>query len=89
MMNRWNTAMIAVVAISAMACSSAPKKEWRKAGMQADSQAMRDQRAKDVADCATRGGAPTQGVQSTMSYSRAQLDDCMRARGWREVPRGE
>jgi hypothetical protein len=67
------------------ACSSAPRKEWRKAGMEPGSQAMRDQRAKDLADCTTRAGAPTQGVQSTMSYSRAQVTDCMRARGWSEV----
>ena len=80
-----NLSLLAGVAILALACSSAPRKEWQKAGMEPNSQAMRDQRAKDLADCTTRAGAPTPGVQSTMSYSGAQMSDCMRARGWREV----
>jgi hypothetical protein len=88
-MNRWNWAVIAMMAIFAMACSSVPKKEWRKAGLEPNSQVMRDQFAKDRAECATRAGAPTQGGQSTMSYSRAQVGDCLHARGWREVARGE
>jgi len=53
--------------------------------MDPDSQALRDQRARNLADCATRVGAPTEGGQSTLSSSRAQVGDCMRARGWREV----
>jgi hypothetical protein len=90
-MNRWNWTRVAVLAVFVVfvvlvaACSSIPKKEWRKAGMEVNSEAMREQRAKDVADCTTRAGAPTQGVQSTLSYSRAQIADCMHARGWREV----
>jgi hypothetical protein len=84
-MKRLNVIPLGILAVLVMACSSAPKKEWRKAGMEPNSQAMRDQRARDLADCTTRAGAPTQGVQSTMSYSRAQMADCMHARGWREV----
>ena len=88
-MTLWNATTIVASAVLALACSSAPKTEWRKAGMDPNSQAMRDQRAKDRADCATRAGAPTEGAQSTMSYSRAQIRDCMHARGWHEVSLAE
>jgi hypothetical protein len=67
-------------------CSTAPKMEWQRADAAGDPEAMREQRAKDLADCATVVGAPTQGVQSTGSLSRNQAEDCMRARGWRRVP---
>jgi len=83
MPSRWHA--IAIWLVCALACTSAPKSEWRKSGVDPDSQAMRDERARDVADCTTRAGAPSQGAQTTMSYSRAQVADCMRARGWRQV----
>lgn len=86
---KWRPTMFGMLAVLVMACSSAPQKEWRKAGMEPNSQAMRDQRAKDIADCATRAGAPTPGMQSTMDRSRAQVGDCMRAKGWREVSADE
>jgi hypothetical protein len=69
----------------AFCCSTAPKTEWQRADTAGDPEAMREQRAKDLADCATVVGAPTQGVQSTGSLSRNQVEDCMRARGWRRV----
>jgi hypothetical protein len=77
---------LAVLLASALCCSTAPKMEWQRADGAADPEAMRDQRAKDLADCATLAGAPTQAIQSTGSLSREQVRDCMRARGWRQVP---
>ena len=73
---------VAGLAILALACSSTPKTEWQRADAGGDPAALRERRAKDLADCATAMGAPTQGVQSTASISRAQVGDCMRARGW-------
>jgi hypothetical protein len=78
---------IAGLAALALACASTPSTEWQRADGGGDSEALRERRAKDLADCATAMGAPTQGVQSTASYSRAQAEDCMRARGWRKVAR--
>jgi hypothetical protein len=46
----------------AFCCSTAPKMEWQRADAAGDPDAMREQRAKDLADCATVVGAPTQGV---------------------------
>jgi hypothetical protein len=73
----------------AMACSTAPKTEWQRVEGGGDPEAFREQRAKDLAGCATMVGAPTQGVQSTVSISREQTRDCMRAKGWRMVPVSE
>jgi hypothetical protein len=70
----------------ALSCSTGPKMEWRRTDGAGDSEAIREQRAKDVADCVTVVGAPTPGVQSTGSLSREQARDCMRAKGWRQVP---
>ena len=86
-MKRWSIVAVGVSIL--FACASTSKTEWRKAGLEPGSEAMREQRSKDLADCTARAGAPTQGVQSTMSYSRAQVGDCMRARGWRDVPVGD
>jgi len=85
-MKRSNSAVMVAATLLSMACSSVPKQEWRKPGMEPNSQEARDQRAKDLADCATRAGAPTEASQSLMGYSRAQIADCMHSRGWREVP---
>jgi hypothetical protein len=73
----------------ALCCSTAPKTEWQRTDGAGDPETLRDQRAKDVADCATLVGAPTQGVVSTGSLSREQARDCMRAKGWRRVPVSE
>jgi hypothetical protein len=70
----------------ALSCSTGPKTEWQRPDGAGDPEAIRDQRAKDLADCVTVVGAPTQGVQSTGSLSREQARDCMRAKGWRQVP---
>jgi hypothetical protein len=67
-------------------CSTAPKTEWQRADGASETEAVRDQRAKDLADCATVMGAPTPGSQSPISISREQARDCMRAKGWRQVP---
>jgi hypothetical protein len=67
----------------ASACASSGSNEWQRADGTPDSEAVSEQRAKDRATCATRMGAPTPGGQSTLSYSRDQVEDCMRARGWR------
>jgi len=80
------TIALAVMLASALCCSTAPKMEWQRADGTGDPEAVRDQRAKDLADCATLAGAPTQGIQSTGSPSRELVRDCMRARGWRQVP---
>lgn len=85
---RRNLAFAAILALAA-ACSTAPKTEWQRADGSGDSAAVREQRAKDLADCATMVGAPTQGVQSTVSISREQVRDCMRAKGWRMAPVSE
>jgi hypothetical protein len=77
-------ALIALLPL-ALSCSTTPKTEWQQADGATDTQAIRDQRAKDIADCATRVGAPTQGIQSTSGFSREQVRDCMRAKGWRRV----
>ena len=72
-----------------LCCSTAPKTEWQRADAAGDPEVIREQRAKDLADCATVVGAPTQGEISTGSLSREQTRDCMRARGWRQVPVSE
>ena len=77
---------LAALLMLASSCSTAPRTEWQRAGGAGDSEAIRDQRAKDLADCVTVAGAPTPGVQSTGSLSREQARDCMRAKGWRQVP---
>lgn len=79
-------ARIAVPLLLAAACSTSGRSEWQRVDAGADPAAVREQRAKDLADCMTAAGAPTPGSQSTLSYSRAQVQDCMRARGWRLVP---
>ena len=73
----------------AIACSTAPKTEWQPGDGGGDPEVIREQRAKDLADCATLVGAPTYGVQSTTSLSREQTRDCMHAKGWRMVPASE
>ena len=73
----------------ALCCSTAPKMEWERTDGASDPDTLRDQRAKDLADCATLVGAPTQGVVSTGSLSREQAGDCMRSKGWRKVPVSE
>jgi hypothetical protein len=78
--------LIALAALLALGCSTGPKTEWQRTGGAGDSEAIRDQHAKDLADCVTVVGAPTPGVQSTGSLSREQARDCMRAKGWRQVP---
>ena len=77
--------VLVALAASALACSTAPKAEWQRADGSPTTEAVRDRRAKDLADCATRMGAPTQGVQSTQSYSRGQARDCMHSKGWRQM----
>jgi len=64
------------------ACASTGGNEWVRADGTPESAAVAEQRSKDRATCTTQMGAPTPGAQSTMSYSRAQVEDCMRARGW-------
>lgn len=76
-------AWAAVVAIS-WGCASGSSSNWQRADGTVESEAVREQRAKDIADCATQMGAPTPGTQSTMSMSRGQVDDCMRGKGWRK-----
>jgi len=76
---------LAGLAPLALACSSTPKIERQHAGEGGNAEALRERRATDLVDCATAMGALTQGLQSTASYSRAQAEDCMRARGWRKV----
>jgi hypothetical protein len=77
--------VLVALAALALGCSTTAKTEWQRADGSPTTQAIRDLRAKDIADCATRMGAPTEGVQSAQSYSRAQVDDCMRSKGWRQV----
>jgi type VI protein secretion system component VasK len=72
-----------------LCCSTAPRMEWQRADAAGDPEAMREQRAKDLADCATVVGAPTQNEISGGSLSREQAKDCMRAKGWRQVPVSE
>jgi len=79
-------ARVALPLLLAAACSTTGRSEWQRADGAGDPAAVREQRAKDLADCTTAAGAPTSGNQSTLSYSRAQVQDCMRARGWRLVP---
>jgi hypothetical protein len=81
-------ALAALLAL-ALSCSTAPKTEWQRTDGASDPDTIRDQRAKDLADCMTLVGAPTQGVVSTGSLSREQAGDCMRAKGWRKVPVSE
>jgi hypothetical protein len=76
---------LAGLATLALACSSTPQTEWQRADGGGGPEALSEERAGDLADCTTAMGAPTQGGQSTTSYSRAQTEDCMRARGWRKV----
>lgn len=83
------TAFAAVAVLLAVACSTAGRSEWQRADAGDDPAAERERRAKDLADCTTAAGAPTPGSQSALSYSRAQVQDCMRARGWRLVPVAE
>lgn len=64
------------------ACASNGSNEWVRADGTPESAAVSEQRAKDRATCATQMGAPTPGTQSTGSFSRAQVEDCMRSRGW-------
>jgi hypothetical protein len=73
----------------AFCCSTAPKMEWQRTDGAGNPESVRDQRAKDLADCATRIGAPTQAEVSTGSLSREQAKDCMRSKGWRQVPVSE
>ena len=79
------TIALAGLAALALACASTANTEWQRADAGGNADALRERRAKDLADCATAMGAPTEGVQSTASYSRAQVEDCMRARGWRKA----
>jgi hypothetical protein len=80
------TALAVFALLLAAACSTSGRSEWQREDSAGDPDAVREQRAKDLADCTTAAGAPTPGSQSTLSYSRAQVQDCMRARGWRLVP---
>ena len=73
----------------ALCCSTAPKTEWQRTDGASDPETIREQRAKDLADCMAVVGAPTQGVVSTGSLSREQAGDCMRSKGWRKVPVSE
>ena len=77
---------IALIAASSLAwgCASGGSSQWQR-GDGTDSEAMREQRAKDLADCATTMGAPTPGNQSTMSMSQGQTADCMISKGWRRA----
>jgi hypothetical protein len=70
----------------ATACSTSGRSEWQRVDVGSDPAAVREQRAKDLADCTITAGAPTTGGQSTFDDSRAQVQDCMRARGWQLVP---
>jgi len=46
--------------------------------------AVREQLAQDRAECATQMGAPEPGgIQSGVSNTRQQVENCMRSRGWR------
>jgi hypothetical protein len=72
-----------------LCCSTAPRMEWQRADGSGDPEALREQRAKDLAACATVVGAPTQGEVSPTNLSREQAKDCMRAKGWRQVPVSE
>jgi hypothetical protein len=83
--------LIALAALSplVLCCSTAPRMEWQRTDGAGDPEAMREERAKDLADCATVVGAPTQGEISAGSLSREQAKDCMRAKGWRQVPVSE
>ena len=74
------------VAGIAWGCATGSTTDWQRADGTPDSATVREQRAMDLADCATRVGAPTPGTQSTMSVSRGQVDDCMRGKGWRKGP---
>lgn len=69
----------------AWACASSAGTEWQRADGSPETEAIREQRAKDLADCATMVGAPTPGGQSTMSLSRGQAEDCMRKKGWQRI----
>jgi len=80
------TARVALPLLLAAACSTGGGTEWQRVEGGGDPAVVREQRAKDLADCMTAAGAPTPGSQSTLSYSRAQVQDCMRARGWRLAP---
>ena len=77
---------LATLLLLASSCSTSPKTEWGRADSAGDPEVVREQRAKDLADCVAVVGAPTQGIQSTGSLSRQQVGDCMRAKGWRRVP---
>ena len=82
-------AWAAVVAIS-WGCTTGSGSKWQREDGTTESATVAEQRAKDIADCATRAGAPTPGTQSTLSTSRGQVDDCMRGKGWRKgSPPGE
>jgi len=80
------TRAIALVAaaVCAGACASAGGYEWVRADGTPESAAVAERRSKDRATCATQMGAPTTGSQATMGYSRAEVEDCMRARGWKK-----
>jgi hypothetical protein len=83
-MNTW-IALAATLALAA-ACSTAPKAEWQRADVGGDPAAMSEQRSKDIADCMTRVGAPTVGTVSPIAVSKSEVEDCMRAKGWRRAP---
>ena len=83
-MKTW-IAFLAVMALAA-ACSTARKAEWQRAGSGGDPAAMSEQRSKDIADCITRVGAPTVGTVSPIPVSKTEVEDCMRAKGWRRAP---
>jgi hypothetical protein len=78
-------ASAALFAGLAVACVSDGRQEWVRADGTPESPAVNDLRSQDRAVCATKMGAPVTGSQSAMSYSRTEVENCMRARGWRKA----
>jgi hypothetical protein len=84
-MKAWIT--LGVVLALVAACSTTREPEWQRADLAGDPEAMSEQRSKDLADCMTRVGSPTVGTVSPIPVSKTEVQDCMRAKGWRRVPR--
>lgn len=62
----------------ALACASGPRTEW----LRADGSLDREQRSKDLSDCAaTFGPNPQAPVDNTF-----RIRECMRSHGWVQTP---
>ena len=75
--------LVAAVAFT-WGCAATTETSSNRDDGSSDSAEVRERRAKDLADCTAEMGAPTSGGQSTMGYSRGQVQDCMRSRGWQK-----